>query len=108
LFEAANPRHAHEWVVWRDAAIPDDTILAPGVIDSTTNYIEHPMLIAQRLLAFADIVGPERVIAGTDCGFGTWAGFGAIDPDICWAKLRALAEGAEMASRGVGRALVRG
>ena len=98
LFEAANPRHAHEWAVWRDAAIPGDKVLAPGVIDSTCNYIEHPELVAQRLRAFTDIVGPERVVAGTDCGFGTWAGFGAIDPDICWAKLRALADGAALAS----------
>jgi len=98
LFEAANPRHAHEWAVWRDAAIPDDKILAPGFIDSTTNYIEHPELVAQRILRFTDIVGPERVIAGTDCGFGTWAGFGAIDPDICWAKLRSLADGAAIAA----------
>jgi 5-methyltetrahydropteroyltriglutamate--homocysteine methyltransferase len=98
LFEAANPRHAHEWAVWRDASIPDEKILAPGVIDSTTNYIEHPELVAQRLLRFTEIVGPERVIAGTDCGFGTWAGFGAIDPDICWAKLGSLAEGAQIAA----------
>jgi 5-methyltetrahydropteroyltriglutamate--homocysteine methyltransferase len=104
LFEAANPRHEHEWVVWSDAEIPDDKILAPGVIDSTSNYIEHPMLVAQRLLTYVDIVGSDRVVAGTDCGFGTWAGFGAIDPDICWAKLRSLADGAEMASRGAGRA----
>jgi 5-methyltetrahydropteroyltriglutamate--homocysteine methyltransferase len=107
LFEAANPRHEHEWVVWKEAAIPGDKILAPGVIDTTCNYIEHPMLVAQRLLTFADIVGPERVIASTDCGFGTWAGFGAIDPDICWAKLRSLADGAEMASRGAGRTALR-
>jgi 5-methyltetrahydropteroyltriglutamate--homocysteine methyltransferase len=102
LFEAANPRHAHEWAVWRDASIPDEKILAPGVIDSTTNYIEHPELVAQRLLRFTEIVGPERVIAGTDCGFGTWAGFGAIDPDICWAKLRSLAEGAQIAAARAG------
>ena len=99
LFEAANPRHAHEWAVWRDARIPDDKVLAPGVLDTTANYIEHPELVAQRLQTFADIVGPERVVAGTDCGFGTWAGFGAIDPDICWAKLRSLAEGAYIASQ---------
>jgi len=98
LFEAANPRHAHEWAVWRDARIPDDKVLAPGVIDSTCNYIEHPELVAQRLRTFAGIVGRDRVVAGTDCGFGTWAGFGAIDPDICWAKLRSLAEGAALAS----------
>jgi 5-methyltetrahydropteroyltriglutamate--homocysteine methyltransferase len=85
--------------VWRDAAIPQDKILAPGVLDSTTNYIEHPELVAQRILKFTEIVGPERVVAGTDCGFGTWAGFGAIDPDICWAKLRSLAEGAEIAAK---------
>ena len=94
LFEAANPRHAHEFVVWRDASIPPDKVLVPGVIDSTTNYIEHPELVAQRILQFTDIVGPGRVMAGTDCGFGTWSGFGAIDPDICWAKLRSLAQGA--------------
>jgi 5-methyltetrahydropteroyltriglutamate--homocysteine methyltransferase len=97
LFEAANPRHDHEFVVWREAAIPQDKILAPGVLDTTTNYIEHPELVAQRILKFTDIVGPERVVAGTDCGFGTWAGFGAIDPDICWAKLRSLADGAQIA-----------
>jgi 5-methyltetrahydropteroyltriglutamate--homocysteine methyltransferase len=102
LFEAANPRHGHEWAVWREAAIPEDKILAPGVLDSTTNYIEHPELVAQRILKFTDIVGPERVVAGTDCGFGTWAGFGAIDPDICWAKLRSLAEGAEIAAERAG------
>jgi 5-methyltetrahydropteroyltriglutamate--homocysteine methyltransferase len=102
LFEAANPRHAHEWAVWREASIPADKILAPGVLDSTTNYIEHPELVAQRILNFTDIVGPGRVVAGTDCGFGTWAGFGAIDPDICWAKLRSLAEGARIAAQRAG------
>jgi 5-methyltetrahydropteroyltriglutamate--homocysteine methyltransferase len=108
LFEAANPRHAHEWVVWKEADIPEDKILAPGVIDSTTNYIEHPMLVAQRLLEYTDIVGPDRVIAGTDCGFGTWSGFGAIDPDICWAKMRSLSDGAALASRGAGRTAAEG
>jgi 5-methyltetrahydropteroyltriglutamate--homocysteine methyltransferase len=98
LFEAANPRHEHEWAVWRDAAIPAGKILAPGVIDSTSNYIEHRELVAQRILTFAEIVGVERVIAGTDCGFGTWSGFGAVDPDICWAKLSSLADGARLAS----------
>jgi 5-methyltetrahydropteroyltriglutamate--homocysteine methyltransferase len=98
LFEAANPRHAHEWKAWQDAKIPDDKILAPGVISSTSNYIEHPELIAQRIETFASIVGPERVVAGSDCGFGTWSGFGPIDPEICWAKLASLAEGAELAS----------
>jgi 5-methyltetrahydropteroyltriglutamate--homocysteine methyltransferase len=98
LFEAANPRHAHEWAAWRDADIPDDKILAPGVLDTTANYIEHPELVAERVCRYAEIVGPDRVIAGTDCGFGTWAGFGPIDPDICWAKLRSLSEGAALAS----------
>jgi 5-methyltetrahydropteroyltriglutamate--homocysteine methyltransferase len=98
LFEASNPRHAHEWTIWRDARIPDDKILAPGVLDTTTNFIEHPELVAERICRYAEIVGPDRVIAGTDCGFGTWAGFGPIDPDICWAKLRSLSEGAALAS----------
>jgi len=98
LFEASNPRHAHEWVVWRDTPIPDDKILAPGVLDTTTNFIEHPELVAERICRFAEIVGPERVVAGTDCGFGTWAGFGPIEPDICWAKLGSLSEGAARAS----------
>ena len=80
LFEAANPRHAHEWTVFRDAQLPDDKILIPGVLSSTTNYVEHPELVAERLLRFADIVGRERVIAGSDCGFSTFAGFGAVDP----------------------------
>jgi 5-methyltetrahydropteroyltriglutamate--homocysteine methyltransferase len=102
LFEASNPRHAHEWRVWRDARIPDETILAPGVLDTTTNFIEHPELVAERICRFADIVGPDRVVAATDCGFGTWAGFGPIDPDICWAKLRSLAEGAALASARLG------
>jgi 5-methyltetrahydropteroyltriglutamate--homocysteine methyltransferase len=102
LFEAANPRHAHEWVVWREARIPEDKVLAPGVLDTTANYIEHPELVAQRLAPFIDLVGAGRVVAGTDCGFGTWAGFGAIDPDICWAKLRSLAEGAQIATARAG------
>ena len=99
LFEAANPRHAHEWVIWKDAKIPDDKVLAPGVLETTSNFIEHPELVAQRIETYASIVGPERVIAGTDCGFGTWSGFGPIDETICWAKLRAMAEGAELASQ---------
>jgi 5-methyltetrahydropteroyltriglutamate--homocysteine methyltransferase len=102
LFEAANPRHEHEWAAWAQADIPDDKILAPGVIDTTYNYIEHPELVAQRLGRFVDIVGPERVVASTDCGFSTWAGYGAIDPDICWAKLRTLAEGAQLADARAG------
>lgn len=98
LFESANPRHAHEWQAVRDADIPEDKVLVPGVIDSTTNYVEHPKLVAERLLRFADIVGRERVIAGTDCGFSTFAGFGAVDPEIVFAKFAALSEGARIAS----------
>jgi 5-methyltetrahydropteroyltriglutamate--homocysteine methyltransferase len=99
LFESANPRHAHEWRVFRDARIPDDKILIPGVIDSVTNFIEHPELVAERIERFAQIVGRERVLAGSDCGFGTFAGFGAVDPEIAYAKLATLAEGARIASR---------
>jgi 5-methyltetrahydropteroyltriglutamate--homocysteine methyltransferase len=102
LFEAANPRHEHEWAAWTRADIPDEKVLAPGVIDTTYNYIEHPELVAQRLGRFVDIVGPDRVQASTDCGFGTWAGYGALDPDICWAKLRTLAEGAQLADARAG------
>ncbi|SHF64186.1 5-methyltetrahydropteroyltriglutamate--homocysteine methyltransferase [Loktanella atrilutea] len=99
LFETSNPRHAHEWTVFRDRAteIPDDKVLVPGVVDTTTNFVEHPMLVAQRLQRFTDIVGHDRVIAGSDCGFGTFAGFGAVDPDIAYAKLAAIAEGAALA-----------
>ena len=99
LFEAANPRHAHEWTVFRDARLPDDKILIPGVLGSTTNYVEHPELVAERLLRFADIVGRERIMAGSDCGFSTFAGFGAVVPDIVYMKLAAMAEGARLASR---------
>jgi 5-methyltetrahydropteroyltriglutamate--homocysteine methyltransferase len=101
LFEAANPRHAHEWKVFRDmkSQLPEDKILVPGVLSTTTNYVEHPELVAQRLEAFADIVGRDRVLAGTDCGFGTFAGFGPVDPDIVWLKLKSLVEGAAIASR---------
>jgi 5-methyltetrahydropteroyltriglutamate--homocysteine methyltransferase len=98
LFESSNPRHAHEWTVFRDADIPEDKILIPGVIDSTTNFIEHPQLVAERIRRFADIVGRERVIAGTDCGFATFAGFGAVDADVVYAKLGALVEGARLAT----------
>lgn len=96
LFETSNPRHAHEWTVFRDRAaeIPDDKVLVPGVLDTTTNFVEHPDLVAQRLERFVDIVGAERVIAGSDCGFGTFAGFGTVDPEIAYAKLRAMADGA--------------
>ena len=100
LFETSNPRHAHEWTVFRDrkTEIPDNMVLVPGVIDSTTNFVEHPEVVAQRIERFADIVGPDRVIAGSDCGFGTFAGFGAVDPEIAYAKLETLAKGAALAS----------
>ena len=98
LFESSNPRHAHEWRVFAETDIPEDLILIPGVLDSTTNFVEHPGLVAERICRFADIVGRERVIAGTDCGFSTFAGFGAVDEDIVYAKLGSLAEGAELAS----------
>jgi 5-methyltetrahydropteroyltriglutamate--homocysteine methyltransferase len=99
LFEASNPRHAHEWAVWRDTKIPEDKVLVPGLLTSTSNYVEHPELIAQRIQQFADIVGRERVIAGTDCGFGTFAGIGKMDAGISWLKLAALVEGARLASQ---------
>ncbi len=100
LFETSNPRHAHEWAVFRDrkAEIPDDKVLMPGVVDTTTNFVEHPQVVAQRLERFTNIVGADRVIAGSDCGFGTFAGYGAIDPEIAYAKLSALCEGAALAS----------
>ena len=99
LFEASNPRHAHEWAIWKEAAIPENKILVPGVIDSTSNYVEHPELVSQRICQFADIVGKERVIAGTDCGFATFAGVGKVDEKIVWEKLKTLAAGAELASK---------
>ena len=100
LVETSNPRHAHEWTVFRDRAseIPDDKVLVPGVVDTTTNFVEHPELVAERIARFVGIVGDERVIAGSDCGFGTFAGFGAVDPEIAYAKLTSLAEGAALAS----------
>lgn len=100
LFETSNPRHGHEWTVFRDRKgdIPEGKVLVPGVVDTTTNFVEHPDLVAQRVQRFVDIVGAERVIAGSDCGFGTFAGFGAVDPDIAYAKLSALSEGAKRAS----------
>jgi 5-methyltetrahydropteroyltriglutamate--homocysteine methyltransferase len=98
LFEAANPRHEHEWQVWAQTKIPDHKLLAPGLIDTCSNYVEHPQLIAQRIERFAAIVGAERVIASTDCGFGTFAGYGKIDPAVTWKKLRALREGADIAA----------
>ncbi len=98
-FEGANPRHEHEWTVFEDRHLPDGTLIIPGVLDSTTNYIEHPELVAQRICRYTDVVGRERVIAGTDCGFATFAGMATVDPDIVWAKLAAMRDGAVLASR---------
>lgn len=101
LFETANPRHQHEWEAFKDfvADIPDEKVLIPGCIDSTSNFVEHPRVVANRIMQFVDIVGADRVIAGTDCGFSTFAGFGAVDEQIVWAKLAALVEGAALASK---------
>ena len=98
-FEAANPRHEHEWTVFQEVKLPDGKVLIPGMLDSCSNYIEHPELIAQRLVRLAEIVGRENVLAGTDCGFATFAGFLTVEPNITWAKFRALAEGAKLASQ---------
>ena len=97
-FEGANPRHAHEWKVWREVHVPDEKVLIPGVLDSTTNFIEHPELVAQRIVRYAEVVGRERVIAGTDCGFGTSAWGRKVHAGVAWAKLQSLAEGARLAS----------
>src|SRR5215218_3529114 len=91
LIEGANARHGHEWEVFATHRLPDDKVLVPGVLDSTSNIVEHPQLVAQRIVQYAELVGKERVIAGTDCGFGTFAGFGAVHPSICWAKMKSLA-----------------
>ena len=101
LFETSNPRHAHEWTVFRDrkSEIPENKVLVPGVVDTTTNFVEHPELVAQRIDRFVEIVGLDRVIAGSDCGFGTFAGYGAVDPDIAYAKLKSLSEGSKIAAQ---------
>ncbi len=98
-FEAANPRHAHEWTLFEKVKLPDGKVLIPGVIESKSNFIEHPELIAQRISHYAKLVGRENVIAGSDCGFGTWVGQAAVDPDVVFAKLAAMAEGARIATR---------
>jgi 5-methyltetrahydropteroyltriglutamate--homocysteine methyltransferase len=98
-FEAANPRHAHEWNVWREIALPDDKVVIPGMLDTTTNYVEHPELVAQRIKRYTRTLGKERVIAGADCGFGTMFDSGGVETRIAWAKLTALVEGAAIASR---------
>ena len=95
--EAANPRHNHEWKIFEDVKLPDGKVLIPGVIESKSNFIEHPELIAQRIRRYADLVGDENVQAGSDCGYGTWVGQAAVDPDVVWAKLSALREGADLA-----------
>jgi 5-methyltetrahydropteroyltriglutamate--homocysteine methyltransferase len=97
--EASNPRHAHEWKIWRDVKLPDGKVLIPGVVDSLTNFVEHPEVVADRILNYAAIVGRENIIAGTDCGFGTALGLNTVYPPIVWAKLKALADGAALASR---------
>jgi 5-methyltetrahydropteroyltriglutamate--homocysteine methyltransferase len=99
LIEAANPRHEHEWAVFKEQPLPDDKVLVPGVIDTCTNYVEHPEVVAQRIERYAGAVGRERVIAGTDCGFASFATLHTVDPDIAWHKLEALVQGAEIASR---------
>ncbi|MGE3621631.1 MAG: cobalamin-independent methionine synthase II family protein [Acidimicrobiia bacterium] len=98
LFEAANPQHEHEWRLWEEVALPEDKVLVPGCIDTTTNYLEHPGVVADRIERYARVVGRERVIAGTDCGFSTFASGGFVDPEVVWWKLRSLAEGAQLAS----------
>src|SRR5215469_4941244 len=98
-FEAANPRHAHEWTVFEQVKLPEGKIIIPGVIESKSNFIEHPELIAQRIARYANLVGRDNVIAGSDCGFGTWVGQAAVDPDVVWAKLSAMAEGARLATK---------
>jgi 5-methyltetrahydropteroyltriglutamate--homocysteine methyltransferase len=97
--EAANPRHEHEWAIWKEIKLPPDKILLPGVVDTCSNYVEHPDLVAQRLARFAKVVGRERIIASTDCGFGTFAGYGKIDPDVAWLKLGSVVAGAARASK---------
>ena len=97
--EAANPRHAHEWTLFEQVKLPEGKVIIPGVIESKSNFIEHPELIAQRIARYANLVGRDNVIAGSDCGFGTWVGQAAVDPDVVWAKLSAMAEGAKLATK---------
>src|SRR5262249_13892866 len=98
-FEASNPRHAHEWRIFERVKVPAGMVIIPGVLDSTTNFIEHPDLVAERIGRYARLCGREQVIAGTDCGFGTWVGQAAVDTDIVWAKLASMSEGARRATR---------
>ncbi len=99
LIEGANPRHEHEWELWKTHKLPEDKVLVPGVIDTSCNFVEHPELVSQRIVRYAELVGRDRVMAGTDCGFGTFAGFGAVHPAICWEKMRSLTEGAKLATK---------
>ncbi|MEM7566085.1 MAG: cobalamin-independent methionine synthase II family protein [Pseudomonadota bacterium] len=99
LFEGANPRHAHEWQVWQEMDVPEGYTLVPGVLDTSSNYVEHPELVAERLERFSDIVGPAQLMAGSDCGFATFAGFGAVDAEIAWTKLKSLTEGTRLANQ---------
>ncbi|MEP7353599.1 MAG: cobalamin-independent methionine synthase II family protein [Acidobacteriota bacterium] len=99
LLEGANPRHAHEWEIWKTFKLPKDKVLIPGVVETTSNYVEHPQVVAQRILRYAELLGREHVIAGSDCGFGTFAGFGPVHPSIAWMKMKAMAEGARIASQ---------
>jgi 5-methyltetrahydropteroyltriglutamate--homocysteine methyltransferase len=101
-FEAANPRHEHEWTLWRDLARDADRVFMPGVLDTSTNYVEHPELVAQRIERYALIMGPERVIASTDCGFGTFIGSVAVARSVVYKKLTSLVEGARIASARLG------
>jgi 5-methyltetrahydropteroyltriglutamate--homocysteine methyltransferase len=98
-FEAANPRHAHEWALFERVKLPEGKTIIPGVIESKSNFIEHPELVAQRIARYANLVGRDNVIAGSDCGFGTWVGQAAVDPDVVWAKLSAMAERAKLATK---------
>jgi 5-methyltetrahydropteroyltriglutamate--homocysteine methyltransferase len=98
VIEASNPRHEHEWRLWQEIELPEDKVLIPGVLDTSTNYVEHPELVAERIGRFAEIVGRERVLAGSDCGFSTFAGFGPVDPDVTYMKLESMAQGARLAS----------
>ena len=104
-FEAANPRHEHEWTVFEEVKLPEGKVIIPGVLDSTTNFIEHPELVAQRLVCYGKLVGPENLMAGSDCGFATFASYLTVHPPITWAKLHAMAEGAALASKELYRGL---
>ena len=99
LIESSNPRHAHEWQVFKDINLPKDKVIAPGVIDSTSNFVEHPKVVADRLIQFSKVIPKDQLMAGTDCGFSTFAGFGKIDEEICYQKLSSLVEGASLASK---------